>query len=134
MVTDARVSWHHAVLTSEGGQWVLADNGSTNGTYAGDRRVDRIEIAGECLVRLGHPADGPLLSCTVSAPDHPHAVVDPLVGWDDVPAAPVEPPAPPVQPLAAGDVAAPPVTAPGDHGGDGGSGPPPGGGHPKPPH
>jgi serine/threonine-protein kinase len=32
------------------------------------------------------------------------------------------------------DVAAPPVTAPGDHGGDGGSGPPPGGGHPKPPH
>jgi len=112
VVTDARVSWHHAVLTSEGGQWVLADNGSTNGTYAGDRRVDRIEIAGECLVRLGHPADGPLLSCTVSAPDHPHAVVDPLVGWDDVPAAPVEPPAPPVQPLAAGDVAAPPVPSP----------------------
>jgi cytochrome P450/NADPH-cytochrome P450 reductase len=88
VVTDARVSWHHAVLTSEGGQWVLADNGSTNGTYAGDRRVDRIEIAGECLVRLGHPADGPVLSCTVSVP------------------------AAPAQPLAAGDVAAPPVPSP----------------------
>jgi pSer/pThr/pTyr-binding forkhead associated (FHA) protein len=48
---------------------VLADNGSTNGTYAGDQRVDRIEINGECQVRLGHPADGPVLVCTVSGSD-----------------------------------------------------------------
>ena len=67
MITDARVSWRHAVLRLEHGRWVLADNGSTNGMYAGDRRVDRIEITAECLVRLGHPADGPVLSCTVSA-------------------------------------------------------------------
>jgi cytochrome P450/NADPH-cytochrome P450 reductase len=66
VITDARVSWQHAVLMLENGSWVLADMGSTNGTYAGDRRVDRIEISGECLVRLGHPADGPLLSCTIS--------------------------------------------------------------------
>ena len=66
MITDARVSWQHAVLRLEDGRWVLADNGSTNGTYAGDRRVDRVEISGECLVRLGHPADGPVLSCAVS--------------------------------------------------------------------
>ncbi len=66
VITDARVSWHHAVLCVENGRWVLTDNGSTNGTYAGDRQVDRIEINGECLVRLGHPADGPVLSCTVS--------------------------------------------------------------------
>ena len=66
VITDARVSSHHAVLRLEDGRWVLADNGSTNGTYAGDRRVDRIEINGECLVRLGDPADGPVLSCTVS--------------------------------------------------------------------
>jgi pSer/pThr/pTyr-binding forkhead associated (FHA) protein len=60
------VSWHHAVLRLENGRWVLADSGSTNGTYAGDRRVDRIEIGGQCQVRLGHPSDGPVLSCTVS--------------------------------------------------------------------
>ncbi len=66
VVNDARVSSNHAVLRPEGGRWVLADNGSTNGTYAGDRRVDRIEINGECLVRLSDPTDGPVLSCTVT--------------------------------------------------------------------
>jgi pSer/pThr/pTyr-binding forkhead associated (FHA) protein len=58
VITDARVSWRHAVLRLEDGRWVLTDDGSTNGTYAGDQRVDRIEITGECQVRLGHPADG----------------------------------------------------------------------------
>jgi pSer/pThr/pTyr-binding forkhead associated (FHA) protein len=67
VVPDARVSWQHAVLRLEDGRWVLADNGSTNGTFVRDRRVDQVEIEGECLVRLGHPADGPVLSCTVSA-------------------------------------------------------------------
>ena len=66
VIADARVSWHHAVLRLENGRWVLADNGSTNGTYAGGQRADRIEIDGECQVRLGNPADGPVLSCTVS--------------------------------------------------------------------
>ena len=66
MITDARVSSKHAVLQAEDGRWVLADKGSTNGTYAGDQRVDRIEINGECLVRLSDPADGPVLSCAVS--------------------------------------------------------------------
>ena len=66
VITDARVSWHHAVLAQENGRWVLTDNGSTNGTYASGRRVDRVEIIGQCLVRLGHPADGPTLSCIVS--------------------------------------------------------------------
>jgi cytochrome P450 / NADPH-cytochrome P450 reductase len=66
VMTDARVSWHHAVLGLEDGRWVLADNGSTNGTYIGGRRVDRIEVDGECLLRLADPADGPLLSCAIS--------------------------------------------------------------------
>jgi cytochrome P450/NADPH-cytochrome P450 reductase len=66
VVADSRVSWQHAVIRLEAGRWVLADSGSTNGIYAGDRRVDRVEITTECLVRLGHPADGPVLSCTVS--------------------------------------------------------------------
>ena len=66
VIADIRVSWHHAVLGLENGRWVLADNGSTNGTYARGQRVDRIEIDGECQARLGNPTDGPVLGCTVS--------------------------------------------------------------------
>jgi cytochrome P450/NADPH-cytochrome P450 reductase len=65
-IADTRVSWHHAVLRLENDRWVLADDGSTNGTYAGGQRVERIEIDAECQVRLGNPADGPVLSCAVS--------------------------------------------------------------------
>jgi cytochrome P450 len=73
VIDDVRVSWQHAVLRLEGGRWVLADNGSTNGTYVQDRRVDRIEIDGECLVRLCDPAEGPTVSCAVSEPAPPPA-------------------------------------------------------------
>jgi len=68
VLTDTRVSWQHAVIRLEGSRWVLVDNGSTNGVYAGDQPVDWLEITGECLVRLGDPADGPALSLRVSAP------------------------------------------------------------------
>jgi cytochrome P450 / NADPH-cytochrome P450 reductase len=66
VINDARVSRRHAVLRVEGNRWVLADCGSTNGIYAGDQRVDRIEIQGTCLVRLGSPVDGLPVSCAVS--------------------------------------------------------------------
>src|SRR5262249_58553324 len=66
VITDDRVSWQHAVLAVQGGRWVLVDNGSTNGTYADGRRVARIEIDTECVARLGHPGDGPVLTCTVT--------------------------------------------------------------------
>ena len=65
VIADGRVSWQHAVLRLEEGRWVLADNGSTNGIYAGDRRVGRVAIDGPCLVRLSHPFNGPALNCTV---------------------------------------------------------------------
>ena len=90
MITDARVSWRHAVLRLEEGRWVLADSGSTNGTYAGDQRVDRVEINGECQVRLGHPADGPALTCTVSGADQA-APGRPPTRLDVGPAAPGQP-------------------------------------------
>src|SRR5260370_16950279 len=51
VVADDRVSWQHAVLRFEDDRWVLADNGSTNGTYAGDRRAGRGESNGAPLVR-----------------------------------------------------------------------------------
>src|SRR5215469_14808773 len=89
VVADGRVSWRHAVLRMEDGRWVLADNGSTNGIYAGDRRVSRVEINGEAVIRLSHPYDGPALSCTVTsavttlrigrAPDNDIVVADPSV-------------------------------------------------------
>jgi cytochrome P450 / NADPH-cytochrome P450 reductase len=59
------VSWRHAILRLEEGRWVLADNGSTNGIYAGERRVSRVEINGQAVIRLSHPHSGPALSCTV---------------------------------------------------------------------
>ncbi len=89
VVSDARVSWQHAELRLEHGRWVLADNGSTNGTFAEDQRVDRIEIDGECLVRLGHAGDGPVLSCTVSA-GPPVTEVSPVAGDGTAAAWPLE--------------------------------------------
>ena len=65
VIDDARVSWQHAQFRLEDGRWVLADIGSTNGSYTEGRRADRIEIDGECLVRLGDPEKGPALSCIV---------------------------------------------------------------------
>ena len=70
-IADTRVSWHHAVLRLENDRWVLADDGSTNGTYADGQRVERIEIDAECQVRLGNPADGPVLRCAVSGDGPP---------------------------------------------------------------
>jgi ABC transport system ATP-binding/permease protein len=77
VIADGRVSWRHAVLRVEEGRWVLADNGSTNGIYAGDQRVTRVKINGRAVVRLSHPYNGPALSCTVTStaravvPPHP---------------------------------------------------------------
>ena len=105
VIADGRVSWRHAVLRLDEGRWVLADNGSTNGIYAGDRRVTRIEITGRCLVRLSHPFTGPALSCTVSDPA-PAAETLPRAA---APAAPAPPPArpaavrPPGPPVIRGD-------------------------------
>ena len=54
VVDDARVSWHHAVLRLED-TWLLEDTGSTNGTFVGAQRVQRVEITSDCVLRLGSP-------------------------------------------------------------------------------
>jgi len=82
-MTDSRVSWRHGEMRAEADGWVIEDLGSTNGTFLGAQRLDRIEIREECVVRLGNPDDGPVLRCVpqVAAsaappaaalpPDHP---------------------------------------------------------------
>src|SRR6266536_3958871 len=61
VVADSRVSWRHAVVQADGDRWVLEDTGSTNGTFLGNRRVHRVEIDGDCILRLGHPEEGPVV-------------------------------------------------------------------------
>src|SRR5580692_2104276 len=63
VVADSRVSWRHGVLRNDGDGWVLEDVGSTNGTFLGLQRVDRIPVSGDCVVRLGNSEDGPVLRC-----------------------------------------------------------------------
>ena len=102
-MTDSRVSWRHGEIRVEGDGWVIEDLGSTNGTFLGVQRLDRIEVREECVVRLGNPDDGPVLRCVpqvVAAPpaaapppDHPGTALS-------MPAAPAAaaPPVPPVEP------------------------------------
>src|SRR5689334_3940813 len=112
VMTDSRVSWRHAVLRVDGGGWVVEDLGSTNGTFLGLQRLDRIEIGAECVVRLGNPDDGPILRCAprgaAAAPGHPGTELS-------VPPAPPAPevaPEPAPEPLMSRD-AAPPRERPG---------------------
>ncbi|WP_326617554.1 FHA domain-containing protein [Streptomyces decoyicus] len=59
VMSDARVSWHHAVLRTRSGHWTVEDEGSTNGTYADGRRVQETDIGPGSVIRFGNPADGP---------------------------------------------------------------------------
>jgi ABC-type multidrug transport system ATPase subunit len=101
VVADSRVSWRHGVLRVEGDGWLLEDVGSTNGTFVGLQRIERIPIATDCVVRLGNPDDGPILRCMPQA-----AAAPPGAGVHrDGPATPAPPP--PVERVAPVDRAAP---------------------------
>src|SRR6266566_2078580 len=73
VVADSRVSWRHAVVRLEHGTWIFEDAGSTNGTFLGNRRVGRCEISSDCVLRLGHPDDGPVVLCSIAWPEAPAA-------------------------------------------------------------
>ncbi len=60
-INDPRVSWAHGVLRVDGATWVLEDLGSSNGTFLGPSRMQRVEIAAACEVRLGHQDNGPVV-------------------------------------------------------------------------
>src|SRR5215471_9885098 len=75
VVNEDRVSWQHAVLKLDRGSWVLEDTGSTNGTFLGAQKVQKITLDGETTVRLGHPVDGTELTCSTGEPPRPHTVI-----------------------------------------------------------
>src|ERR1700735_2714017 len=122
VIDEARVSWRHAVLRLEGATWLLEDVGSTNGTFVGAQRVQRVEITNDCVLRLGHPEDGQRVWCSVAAPARPATPANPptaiaqtpLAGRPEAPFSPaISPsPAPPRPPggygAPAGDHGAPP--------------------------
>ena len=68
VINDSRVSWRHAVLRVDRDAWILEDSGSTNGTFLGTRRIGKVEISQNCILRLGHPDDGPVMMCSVNRP------------------------------------------------------------------
>jgi len=120
VVSDARVSWHHATVEQQGTGWLMQDASSTNGTFVDQQRIRQVAITGTCTVRLGHPDDGPLLTCAlVGAPQHadpgPVRVQAATAAWQpDGPAAgghPATPAAGP-PPLAVPPHVAPPQVAP----------------------
>jgi len=128
VMTDSRVSWRHAVLRVDGDAWIIEDLGSTNGTFLGLQRLDRIEISAECVVRLGNPDDGPVLRCVPQVPaaeagqvgsppaDHPDTALSvppaPPAQEAAPPYAPEPEPAPrPPEPAAPRDRFAPPEPA-----------------------
>ncbi|ORT56759.1 FHA domain-containing protein [Streptomyces sp. CB03238] len=102
VLTDARISWHHAVLRPEGGQWTVQDEGSTNGTFAEGRRVQAWGVGPGSVIHFGHPADGPC--ALLSAPEQPAPA--------DRPAPPPERSAPPAPPAPPPERAAPAQPAP----------------------
>ncbi|GAA0482897.1 FHA domain-containing protein [Streptomyces sp. NPDC046215] len=59
VLSDARVSWHHAVLRPVEDHWTVEDTGSTNGTYTHGRRVGSTDVGPGDVIRFGNPADGP---------------------------------------------------------------------------
>ncbi|MER6455506.1 MULTISPECIES: ABC transporter ATP-binding protein/permease [unclassified Streptomyces] len=77
VLDDARVSWHHAVLRCAHDRWTLADEASTNGTYADGRRIEHWDVRPGSEIRFGNPTDGPravLTGAPEPAPDRPSAV------------------------------------------------------------
>jgi len=86
VLSDARVSWHHAVLRTDGAGWVLEDTGSRNGIFVGTELTRRVDIRTNCVVRIGNPEDGPVLRFEPQLPPEPPPMPPPPAG-----AAPVRP-------------------------------------------
>ncbi|MEU7006440.1 FHA domain-containing protein [Streptomyces sp. NPDC046332] len=104
VLDDDRASWHHAVLRAVGDHWTLADEGSTNGTFADSHRIAVREVGPGTVIRFGHPGDGPRAVLSgAAAPTAPPEEPKP---------SPEEPSAPPEEPGPAPVRAEPEAPAP----------------------
>lgn len=54
VISDRKVSGHHAVVRRSGDRFELQDLGSTNGTFVNGQRVTRVELQLEDEIALGH--------------------------------------------------------------------------------
>lgn len=69
-LSEPVVSGVHAVLrTGVDGEWMLADQDSSGGTWRGNDRVEQVAVDGPLEVRLGDPVVGPLVELTPVADD-----------------------------------------------------------------
>jgi transcriptional regulator with GAF, ATPase, and Fis domain len=55
-IADGAISREHVAIRLDESGWSIADCGSTNGTFIGDLRIDRVIVADDALVRLGKSA------------------------------------------------------------------------------
>lgn len=53
VLVDKFMSSRHAEIKVENGAWIVADLGSTNGTYVNDKRVDRQELIDNDFIKFG---------------------------------------------------------------------------------
>ncbi|MEV0408655.1 FHA domain-containing protein [Actinoallomurus sp. NPDC050550] len=90
-IDDPRVSWRHAILRTDDNGWLLEDQDSTNGTFAGSRRIQRAGIEGEIVFRLGDVGSGPQLACSVPL------VPDSRIGVDREPTSVIRVPSRPLR-------------------------------------
>ncbi|MCB5179265.1 ABC transporter ATP-binding protein/permease [Streptomyces antimicrobicus] len=95
-LADERVSWHHAVLRTDGDHWTVEDDNSTNGTWADGHRVHAWGVGPGSELRFGSASDGPRAVLSASAPRSSPAAPSPP------PAAPPSPPSPPAAPRPSG--------------------------------
>jgi putative serine protease PepD len=76
---DTRVGRMHARLVFEDGAWFLIDAQSSNGTWVGQVRVDRVRIDRETAAHLGNPVDGALMLVTPAGADAPRTLAAPIL-------------------------------------------------------
>ena len=70
ILADQQVSRHHAEIAMQGGQWVLRDLGSANGTYLNGRRIEKPHILSPGdTIRLGRSTFRVDLPASISRQD-----------------------------------------------------------------
>jgi ABC transport system ATP-binding/permease protein len=102
LVDDTRVSWTHGVFRVDGDRWIFEDAGSTNGTFVGAQKTQRVDISADCVIKLGNPNDGPIMRCTPQGARTPQ----------DAQAAPAVAPHPAAPPRVAAHAPAPQPASP----------------------